>query len=50
MFVVNVTELNVIPGVESVLWKHILLKKICAFDIACGYLIVYVDNSTMCKD
>jgi len=31
MFVVKLSELYIIPGVESVLWKHILLKQICAF-------------------
>jgi len=31
MFVVKLSEMNVIPGVEFVLWKHILLKQIFAF-------------------
>ena len=31
MFAVNLSEMNVTPGAESVLWKHILLKQICVF-------------------
>ena len=31
MFVVKLTEMNVIPGVELFLWKHILIIKMFAF-------------------
>jgi len=33
MFVVNLTEMNVIPGVELVLWKYILLKIYVRFSL-----------------
>ena len=44
MVVVTLTEMNVITGVESVLWKHILLKKHVRLYIACGNLMVNVDQ------
>jgi chloramphenicol 3-O-phosphotransferase len=40
IFAVNLTELNV----ESVLWKFILLKNCVHLYIACGNLMVNVDQ------
>jgi len=37
IFVVNLTELNVIPGVQLVVWKNILLKKI-RFSLYCVWI------------
>ena len=36
MVVVTLTEMNVIPGVESVLWKHILFKNTCVCTLRVG--------------
>jgi hypothetical protein len=42
MVVVNLSEINVIPGVESVLWKYIWFEKHVRLYIACGNLMVNV--------
>jgi len=36
--------LNVIPGVESILWKHTVLKQTLPFLTTCGNLIDNVDQ------
>jgi len=38
MFVVNLTELNVIPVVESVLWKHFFNMFVCTVRVEIGWL------------
>jgi hypothetical protein len=43
MFVVNFTVLYIIPGVESVFWKHIFYKYVRLY-IGCGNLTVSVDQ------
>jgi len=42
MVVVNLSEIYVIPGVESVLWKYIWFEKHVRLYIACGNLLVNV--------